>query len=165
MARIEAGGLQIQKQPNNVRTLIDTALMKLSLLLQEREIRLAVSSDLPEAMVDAELISLTIRQLVTNAMKYSRPESPIAIRAVLDDGHVRISVRDAGPGIPANELSRIFERYYRALDSRDRVPGTGIGLAVAHDIVKAHGGTIWAESEPGQGSEFFFTLPLVERKP
>ncbi len=165
MARIEAGDLQLQKEPNSVAGLIDAALKKLRLLLEDRAIRIEVPPDLPEVFTDGELVSLSIRQLVTNALKYSSPDSSITIRAILDNRHVRISVKDAGPGIPSGELTRIFERYYRAVDSRDRVPGTGIGLAVAHDIVKAHGGEIWAESVPGHGSEFFFTLPVVERKP
>ena len=86
------------------------------------------------------------------------------IRALSEDGHVRISVRDCGPGIPPNELPRIFERYYRAADNRDRVPGTGIGLAVARDIVKAHGGEIWAESKPGQARNSFSRCPLARKR-
>lgn len=165
MARIEAGDLQLQKEPTRVTTLIDAALAKLKILLEDRTIRIDVPQNLPEVLADGELASLSIRQLVTNALKYSSPESPITIQATLDDRHVKISVKDLGPGIPQIELPRIFERYYRAVDSRDRVPGTGIGLSVAHDIVKAHGGDIWAESVPGRGSEFFFTLPVAEKKP
>jgi two-component system, OmpR family, sensor histidine kinase KdpD len=163
MARIEAGDLQLHKQPNSAAGLIDAALKKLRLLLEERTIRIEVSENLPDVLVDGELVSLSIRQLVTNALKYSTPDSPITIRAVLNGSRVKISVKDAGPGIPPGELSRIFERYYRGMDNRDRVPGTGIGLAVAHDIVKAHGGEIWAESILSRGSEFFFTLPVVEK--
>ena len=141
----------------------DAALKKLRLLLEDRSVRIEVPADLPEVLADGELVSLSIRQLVMNALKYSSPDSPITIRAVLNNGRVKISVKDAGPGIPSGELSRIFERYYRGVDNRDRVPGTGIGLAVAHDIVKAHGGEIWAESIPARGSEFFFTLPVAEK--
>jgi two-component system, OmpR family, sensor histidine kinase KdpD len=159
MARIEAGDLELQKEPHDVKKLIETSLTKVRLLIEERSIRIECDGNVPKVFVDGELVSLCIRQLVTNALKYSSPESPITIRALAADGQVRISVKDSGPGIPQSELPRIFERYYRAVDSRDRVPGTGIGLAVAKDIVKAHGGEIWAESTPGHGSEFFFTLP------
>jgi two-component system, OmpR family, sensor histidine kinase KdpD len=162
MARIEAGDLELHKQPNRPLALIDAALQKLRLLLEDRVVRVDIAPDLPNVLADGELISLSIRQLVMNALKYSNPDSPIILRAVLNDGRVRISVKDEGRGIPAGELTRIFERYYRSMDSRDRVPGTGIGLAVAHDIVKAHGGDIWAESVPARGSEFFFTLPVAE---
>jgi signal transduction histidine kinase len=123
---------------------------------------LDVPSSLPDVIADRELASLTIRQLMTNALKYSNPESPIQIRAVAENGFVKISVKDQGPGIPAREKSLIFERYYRLPQNAERVPGTGLGLHIARNIVEAHGGTIWVESQPGQGSEFFFTLPAKE---
>jgi two-component system, OmpR family, sensor histidine kinase KdpD len=159
MARIEAGDLELQKAPYDVKALIETALSKIR-LVEDRTILINLDGDLPAVFVDGELVSLSIRQLVTNALKYSSPESAITISAVCQGGVVKISVKDRGPGISRNELPRIFERYYRAADNRGRVPGTGIGLAVAKDIVKAHGGDIWAESTPGEGSEFFFTLPI-----
>jgi K+-sensing histidine kinase KdpD len=72
-------------------------------------------------------------------------------------------VKDFGPGIGPKNVHRIFEKYYRIEDSTTRIPGTGMGLAIARDIVKAHGGEIWVESAVGQGSEFFFTLPAAEK--
>jgi two-component system sensor histidine kinase KdpD len=164
MARIEAGDLRLEKRPESVAELVSSALKQLRILLEDRDVKIEVSPKLPEVLADAELAGLTLRQLVTNAMKYSNPESPIAIRARVDDGYITISVKDFGPGIPQRELSRVFERYYRLANRGDRVPGTGIGLTIAHDIVKAHGGRIWVESAAGEGSEFFFTLPVVEKK-
>jgi two-component system sensor histidine kinase KdpD len=161
MARIEAGDIHLDKRPYAVRALIDSALEKLRILLQDREIRIDVPGNLPEVLADAELAGLTIRQLVTNALKYANPESPIAIRAAAEDKCVRISIKDNGPGIPPKGLSHVFERYYRVPDSADRVPGTGMGLAIARDIVEAHGGRIWVESVAGEGSEFFFTLQTI----
>jgi len=76
---------------------------------------------------------------------------------------VRISVKDFGPGIAPKNLQRIFEKYYRVEHNTRRIPGTGIGLTIARDIVKAHGGEIWVESVLGEGTEFFFTLPVVEK--
>jgi len=164
MARIEAGDLRLNKRPESVPVMIDSALNKLRILLEDREIRKELASDLPEVLADAELAELTLRQLVTNALKYSNPESPIVIRARIQDRQVTISVKDSGPGIPQKELPRIFDRYYRLAETVDRVHGTGIGLSIARDIVRAHGGEIWAESATGQGTEFFFTLPTVETK-
>jgi len=163
MARIEAGDLRLDKQPSAVAPLVEAAVQKLKLLVEERSIRFEIPPDIPDILADRELISLSLRQLVVNALKYANPESPITIRAVADGAYVTLSVKDVGPGMPASEIPRIFERYYRAPDTRELVPGTGIGLAVAHDIVKAHGGTIWVDSVPGKGSEFFFTLPAVVR--
>ena len=163
MARIEAGDLQLHIRPHSIREIISLALEKLRILVEDREIKIDISPGLPDVLADAELAGLTIRQLLTNALKYSNPETPIEIRAHAEDGRVRISVKDSGPGIPEKERSRIFERYYRMSENADRVPGTGLGLHIARNIVEAHGGQIWVESEVGSGSEFYFTLPAVEK--
>jgi len=114
-------------------------------------------------LADAELIGLTIRQLLTNALKYANPESPIIVKAQAAKEVVTISVKDLGPGILPTDQKRIFEKYYRVKDNTDRIPGTGMGLAIARNIVEAHGGKIWVESALGQGSEFHFTLPGIEK--
>lgn len=161
MARIEAGDLELQVRPHAVRGVIALAMEKLKILIEDRDIKLDIPANLPDILVDGELTALTLRQLITNALKYSNPESPIEVAACLQDSFVKISVKDSGPGIPAKERIRIFERYYRVSQNADRVPGTGLGLHIAKNIVEAHGGKIWVESKPGQGSEFFFTLPIA----
>ena len=163
MARIEAGDLRLDRRPQDVRQLIAAALAKLRIQLEDREVRIEVEPNLPEVIADADLIGLTLRQLLTNALKYANPESPITVRAAAVEGAVKISVKDFGPGIAPKNLRRIFEKYYRVEDNASRIPGTGIGLSIARDIVKAHGGEIWVESNSGEGSEFFFTLPVVEK--
>jgi two-component system, OmpR family, sensor histidine kinase KdpD len=163
MARIEAGDLHLKIQPQMVKDLVDASLKKLGILLQDRDVHVEMEAALPEVLADAELIRLTIRQLLTNALKYANPDSSIVIRAHSANGFVRISVKDFGPGIAADEQKRIFEKYYRVKDNTDRIPGTGMGLAIARNIVEAHGGNIWVESVPGQGSEFFFTLPIKQK--
>src|SRR5262249_37668723 len=130
---------------------------------EDRDVRIETGLDLPEVMADAELVELSIRQLVTNALKYASPESPILIRAVAADSAVQISVKDFGPRLAPKNRLRSFEKYYRVEDSKGRIPGTGMGLAIARDIVNAHGGEIWVESALGEGSEFFFTLPSVKK--
>ncbi len=163
MARIEAGDLHLERRPQAVAELITAALKKLRILLEDRDVRIEADQNLPEVMADAELVGLTVRQLLTNALKYADPESPILIKAVAADDVVKISVKDSGPGIAAKNLQRIFDKYYRVEDNSNRIPGTGIGLSIARDIVKAHGGEIWVESVLGKGSEFFFTLPVVSK--
>jgi two-component system sensor histidine kinase KdpD len=161
MARIEAGDLHLQKMPVSVALLIHAALEKLKIQLKDREIDVGVPPNLPDVLADTELAGLTLRQLIINALKYSDPESPIWISAVFQNGFVKLSVRDSGPGIPKAEQHRIFEKYYRGSERRARVPGTGMGLAIARNIVEAHGGEIRVESAPSEGSEFSFTLPAA----
>src|SRR5690606_21037300 len=97
--------------------------------------------------------------LLTNASKFTPAGGIIALSAGAEGpGVVKFSVRDQGPGIPDAAKNRVFERFYRA-PSEERKPGAGLGLAIAREIVVAHGGSIACHSEPGQGSEFYFLLP------
>jgi signal transduction histidine kinase len=102
--------------------------------------------------------------LIANAMKYSPPSEPIGVRLSAEDGHGKVSVSDRGIGIPSEHLGRIFDRFYRVGGASDAVAGQGLGLSICKEIVTAHGGRIWAESEgAGRGSTFTFTLPLAVR--
>jgi PAS domain S-box-containing protein len=114
---------------------------------------------------DQERLRQVLSNLISNAVKYSPGGGQIAVRGeVLPDG-VRVSVSDQGVGIPPDELERIFERFYRVDDALTRTTqGTGLGLFIARSVIEAHGGRIWAESTPGQGSTFIFTLPGPESK-
>jgi two-component system phosphate regulon sensor histidine kinase PhoR len=91
-------------------------------------------------------------------VKFTRPGGEVVLSADSVEGAVRFAVKDTGIGIPAEEVSRIFERFYRVDKSRAG-SGTGLGLSIARHIVEAHGGEIWVESEEGRGSTFFFTIP------
>jgi two-component system sensor histidine kinase KdpD len=161
MAQIESGDFELKRQPAAVRDLIATALQKLRILLEDRQVQIEADGNLPKVLVDDELIGLTIRQLLTNAVKYASPESEIIIRARAANDEVVVSVKDFGPGIAPKDQKRIFEKYYRVRDNTDSIPGTGMGLAIARNIVEAHGGRIWVESVQGHGSEFSFTMPIV----
>ncbi|HEY8786337.1 MAG TPA: ATP-binding protein, partial [Candidatus Limnocylindria bacterium] len=104
--------------------------------------------------------------LISNAMKYSRPATPILVTITVEDGQGTVSVADQGIGIPPDHLSRVFDRFYRVGGTGDAVAGQGLGLSICKEIVTAHGGRIWAESEgPGRGSTFSFTLPLAVASP
>jgi signal transduction histidine kinase len=127
------------------------------------------------AKVDLEAPTLPVRvaigearfaqildNLISNAMKYSKPSAPILVTIATGDGQGRISVADQGVGIPADQLSRVFDRFYRVGGAADPVAGQGLGLSICKEIVTAHGGRIWAESQgAGRGSTFSFTLPLA----
>jgi two-component system phosphate regulon sensor histidine kinase PhoR len=98
--------------------------------------------------------------LIHNAVKFTKPGGEVALIASAGEGGGRFAVRDSGIGIPAESLSRIFERFYRVDRSRTG-SGTGLGLSISKHIVEAHGGRIWAESEEGRGSAFYFEIPYA----
>jgi signal transduction histidine kinase len=97
--------------------------------------------------------------LLTNALKYSAPGTPVVVRLEQVDGGVRVSVKDQGKGLSPEEAERLFTKYYRTREGK-RAEGVGLGLYISRLIIEAHGGEIHVESTPGQGSTFRFTLPL-----
>jgi two-component system sensor histidine kinase KdpD len=159
MVRIEAGKLHPEKRPHDIGEIVYSALADLKPLLLERKVEVRLQNDLPQAEVDAEFIQQVLKQLLDNALKYSAPGSPLTITARAGEGRVVVSVADRGSGIDETEQMHVFDKFYRAREHRFRVPGTGMGLAIAKGIIEAHGGRIWVTSEPGQGSVFSFSLP------
>ena len=117
---------------------------------------------MPELTVDPALISLALRQLIDNALKYSPPGSPVDISAARTNGNLEIRIADQGPGIPEKERERVFEKFYRRQAVKERVPGTGLGLHIAREILRAHGGDV--AILPGPGSAFCITIPVQPPK-
>lgn len=112
---------------------------------------------------DRSRVEQVLQNLLSNAVKFSPPDQEIEVELRRGEGEVVLAVTDRGAGIPADELQRIFERYYRGVNQRRSVSGEGIGLAIAREIVVAHGGRIWAASDgPGKGSTLFVALPVVQ---
>jgi signal transduction histidine kinase len=165
MARIEAGGIRLNRQVTSIREVLDSALQQLTTVLDDRELLVRVGEDLPDASIDRDLIAMAIRQLLDNAMKYSKPGTKLVVEAKAAEGSIAISVRDEGPGIPEYEQSRIFERFYRSPQTRNRVPGSGMGLAIAREILRLHGGDISVTSHPGEGAEFCISVPANGERP
>ena len=161
LARVEADGLRLKKQPFPVGAAIKAVLRQMEPDLEGRDVGLHVTENLPLVLADEELIQLVLRHLIDNAAKYSPPKSPLSISARVEGDYVLVGVRNEGEGISEWERSRIFEKFYRGAGARERVPGTGMGLAITRDIVLAHGGQIRVESVPGEGAEFSITLPIA----
>jgi len=161
MARIEAGAIQVNPAPHRVGEILGETLHTMEAAAEGRAVSLDVATDLPEVSVDADLVKLALRQLLDNALRYSPPGSPVALRAWRDSGQAVIGIRDLGQGIPAAERSRVFEKFFRASNARQR-RGTGMGLAIAREIARAHGGEVWLERSSPEGSEFCLSLPLAE---
>jgi two-component system phosphate regulon sensor histidine kinase PhoR len=122
-------------------------------------LRVECAEELPQVQVDAQRLEQVLVNLIHNAVKFTRPGGEVVLSAEPAHGEVRFAVRDTGIGIPAEEVSRIFERFYRVDKSRTG-SGTGLGLSITKHIIEAHGGRIWAESVEGQGSTFFFSIPI-----
>lgn len=162
LARIEGGKFRLNQKVHFPRSLISAAVRQTKPVNDAREIGVSAADDLPLVWVDAELIQMVIAHLIDNAFKYSPPGSPILISACPGENKVIISVVDRGPGIREEEQSRIFEKFYRS-DRDENLKGTGMGLAIAREIVRAHGQEIGVKSALGQGSEFSFSLPLAPR--
>lgn len=124
-----------------------------------------LTNDVPELSVRADSIRLeqVLSNLVDNAIKYGRADGSVTVAAYPgENGKVEVSVKDDGPGLPAEALERVFERFYRVDKARSREQGgTGLGLSIVKHIVQTHGGRVWATSEPGNGATFFFTLPVA----
>jgi two-component system sensor histidine kinase KdpD len=161
MARIETGRVQLRRRPLALNSLIDVCLDRMSSLLDGRPVCVDVQDGLSPINADPELLGLALRQIIGNAIKYSPAGSRIEISGTRDGALVMIAVRDEGPGIPSGEFEAIFDRYYRGNRAQETVPGTGMGLSIARDIVAAHGGRIWAKNRQISGAEFVFTLPIA----
>jgi two-component system sensor histidine kinase KdpD len=158
LARVESGKLHLSRTRNRIPDLIREAL-KLTPSLNGKPVTTSYSSTLPPIDVDAELFVVALKQLADNAAKYSPPGTPVRIAAEASADSVWIRVHNQGPGLSESERSLVFERFYRSPGNRE-IPGTGIGLAIARDIVMAHGGFMDVESGPGMGTEFSIRLPL-----
>ncbi|MBI4509840.1 MAG: MASE1 domain-containing protein [Deltaproteobacteria bacterium] len=158
---IEAGQLTIQRQPCVAPDLVEEALRALQPLTAEKNIQLEAQVEANGAKVsgDRERIQQVFSNLVGNSIKFTPPEGRISIKAFVRGERVVFSVSDNGPGIPEQDLPRIFDRYFRSPSGERR--GAGLGLFIAKGIVLAHGGRIWAESKLGAGSTFYFDLPLL----
>jgi len=162
LSRIESGQAPLRLFPSKIAPLIEPAVDRLRAQATRADLTLTVvlPDDLPLVMVDTDRIRQVIINLVHNAIKFTPAGGYITVtgRAVREG--VIISVADTGIGIPAEDATRIFERFYKADRARSG-GGTGLGLAIAKHTIQAHNGRLWVESIEGKGSTFSFTLPLV----
>jgi len=160
----EAGQLHLVRRPLALEEVIVKAVSSLQLQATNKQLALSVemSPCLPRVEADAERVGQVLRNLVSNAITHTPPGGEIRIRARSINGEVLVSVDDTGEGIDEQHLPYIFERFYRTDASRSRATGgTGLGLAIVKQVVEAHGGQVEAESAPGRGSSFTFSLPVA----
>lgn len=160
LSKIESGRFALERSPVAASDLLYSAARRMHVQAERAKIVLRVkeANDLPSVQVDSQRLEQVLVNLVHNAVKFTPPGGEVVLSAEAAPSGVQFGVRDTGIGIPAEEVSRIFERFYRVDKSRTG-SGTGLGLSIAKHIVEAHGGKIWAESMEGQGSTFYFTIP------
>ena len=163
MSRIEAGTLRVEPEPTDLLPIIDGTVSEFQVMTREHPFQTHLPPSLPLVWADPRRARQVLRNLVENAVKYSPEGGPVTIAARVGAGTVEISVSDQGLGMDSAHLDRIFDRFYQVDSASTRkVGGSGLGLSICKAIVEAHGGRIWAESQPGLGSTFHFTLPLKE---
>jgi signal transduction histidine kinase len=161
--RVEAGRLVVDPRPVTVALLVDEALEMLRPLAAAASLELLtdVAPDLPRVRADSGRMLQVFSNLVGNAIKFTPPGGRITIGVTRIDPEVRLEIADTGPGIPAEQLPHVFGQFWQGHRGDRR--GIGLGLAIAKGIVEAHGGRIWVESQIGEGSRFYFTLPITTR--
>jgi two-component system sensor histidine kinase KdpD len=158
MTRLEAGAMRIRIEPCDVQDVIGAALAQLGEAGRQRSIAIDAPASLPLVPMDFVLIAQTLVNVLDNAVKYSPPDAPITVRAEAHDRDLDIVVTDLGVGIPAGDLDRVFDKFYRG--AQTGVTGSGLGLSICKGFVEAHGGCIRAESQPAKGTKVRVTLPL-----
>ena len=161
VARVDAGRLAVDATPVAASALLLEAADLLRPLAEKNGITLLVDDggELPRVLADSNRVLQVFSNLGGNAVKFTPRGGTIALGADLDGGALRFHVADTGLGMPAEHLPHLFDRFWQA--SRNDRRGIGLGLAIVQGIVAAHGGRVWAESTPGEGSTFYFTLPLA----
>jgi signal transduction histidine kinase len=162
--RLESDGFTVETHPIEGATLLQEAVESVELEAARRGIRLHWRSPVGDSLLvtaDPRRILQVLGNLLSNALKFTPEGGKIDCTAQRDGAFVRFSVIDTGPGIPADELANLFDRFYQAAGNVHKRKGLGLGLSICKGLVAAHGGRIWVESLPGVGSAFNFTLPAV----
>lgn len=162
LSRIETGRTELKLEPVNLNQLINEVVAQFSHQAKRQQLSVAQkpAADLPAVPADRDRIRQVISNLVHNAIKFTPPRGTITISTAVDGDSVRVDIADSGAGIARDDLSHVFERFYKGDKARSG-EGTGMGLAIAKHVVEAHGGKIRVQSEEKKGSTFSFSLPLA----
>jgi len=160
--KLESGRVEFNVLENDVNEVINEVYDTMSSLASEKGLEFTIKpgDNLPRARFDRDKIVQVMGNIVNNAVKFTEKGS-ITITSVPEGDNIRVSVQDTGPGIRKEDLPRLFHKFEQITPVKDRKPGgTGLGLAISKEIIEKHGGRIWAESEFGAGTTFYFTLPV-----
>ena len=163
LALAEAGKLEIGQEPTDLTSLIERTVARVAPQAEKSETTVVkdLPANLPLVSIDSQRIDQVLFNLLDNALRCSPAGGIVTVKAWKRDKAVQVDVADQGPGLAPDELSMVFERFYRGDKTRSRATGgAGLGLAIVKQLVEAHGGEVWAESAPGEGATFSFTLPV-----
>jgi two-component system phosphate regulon sensor histidine kinase PhoR len=165
LSRIESGKVPLQKKLVDPLEVIEPAVQRMALQAQRSNLSLKIDcpEKLPQIDADSSRLQQVVVNLIHNAIKFTLPGGSIFVSALKGDKKIIFSIKDTGIGILPDDLNRIFERFYKADRARSG-GGTGLGLSICRHLVEAHGGKIWAESRPGEGSTFSFSIPLADQQ-
>jgi PAS domain S-box-containing protein len=157
--RLEAGALELHRKPVDLGAFFQDLLQRNSTAMDVNRIHVDIPADVPPVSADVDRLERIVLNLLSNALKYSTPPSPVQVRVSRQTKFGRVDVQDHGQGVPSHDLPHLFERFYRGQKAKGK-ESIGLGLYIARVLVEAHGGRISVESELGKGSTFSFTLPL-----
>ncbi len=161
MSEIDAGKVKLHRASVPAADIIDAAFASFQSRGADRLQGDYRSAD--SVFVDNELIILALRQVIDNALKYSAPGTPIHCSTTNTSDRVQIRIANLGPGVPERDRERIFDKFYRRANSRNRVTGTGLGLHIAREIARIHGGDLWLDPDSPKGAVFCFSLPVARQ--
>jgi signal transduction histidine kinase len=160
---IDAGLLKLEYQPIQLRSLVRGIMEDFGRRCSKHRFLMDFQSGFPIVEADPDRIVQVLRNLLDNAVKYSPDGGLVIVRGEARSDEIVVSVADQGPGIAPEHLNRLFEKFFRARSGLGHhVVGSGLGLPIAHSIIESHGGRIWADSQLGQGTTLYFTLPRRE---
>lgn len=160
LEKLEAGKMELELKPTRVSSLLTLAYEAVRGIAEKKNIEIEIPKEEREINMDCERMIQVLVNLLSNAVKFSPEGSTITISSQIDNNSLRISVQDRGPGLPEGAEKTLFSRFKQFVKGPNAPKGSGLGLAICKEIVSAHGGTIGAESEPNNGSTFWFRIPL-----
>jgi signal transduction histidine kinase len=167
IARIESGRVEMKIAPHSIAATIENVRDLLTPQMKDKNIQFVadIAPNTPEVPMDASQVERVIINLVGNAVKFTRPNGTITAKTLLDANKITVMISDTGIGMKEEEMANLFNEFYR-IDNEinQNVKGTGLGLALAKQIVEAHHGKMWVTSKVNEGSNFYFTLPLKPEK-
>jgi len=158
IAQLDSDHIDVELEVSNFSDVVREVVASMKTEIANRRVEFALDGQLPPIAMDRRLMKVAIKQLLDNALKYSPSNTPVAIRIFRNNGTEALEITDHGKGISEHEQVRIFDRFYRSPSVQDQIPGSGLGLSIAHRILQAHGGDLTVRSHPGE-TTFSLALP------